>query len=49
MIKIISKKKQLIWGLAYNFGGLLKYHHGWEHGGRQTDVVLEEETRALSY
>lgn len=28
-------------GLAYNLIGIVHYHHDGEHGGRQTDMMLE--------
>jgi hypothetical protein len=31
--------------LAYTFRGLVHYHHGWEHGSTQVDMVLEKELR----
>ena len=33
--------------LVYNFRGSVHYHQDGEHGGMQTDVVLEEQLRVL--
>jgi hypothetical protein len=34
-------------GLAYSFRGSVHDHHGSEHGGKQTDMVLQKEVRVL--
>jgi hypothetical protein len=34
-------------GLAYDFRGLVHYHHGRKHGSVQANMVLEKELRFL--
>jgi hypothetical protein len=47
MTKATLIKENIELGLAYSFRDLVYYHHGGKHGGRQADMVLEEEQRIL--
>jgi hypothetical protein len=42
-------KDNIYLGLAYNFRGLVHYHHGKQHGTMQVDMVLEKELRILQF
>ena len=37
-----SKGKHLIEGAAYSFTGLVNYHHGEGHFGKEADMVLKK-------
>ena len=40
-------KEKISLGLAYSFRGLVHYHCGGKHGGKQEDIVLQKELRVI--
>jgi hypothetical protein len=44
--QLLYKGKHFI-GAGSWFRGLVHYHHGGNHGGMQTDIMLEKELRVL--
>jgi hypothetical protein len=45
--KQLLGKKMFNWRLAYGFRGLAHYHHDWNHGSLQADMMLEKEPTVL--